>query len=373
MGIKQEWETVTGFGLRVLQNLQDKGKNILVSPVSIFNALAITANGAKGETLAQFESVLGASVKKCNSYIKTFNNILPSGDRYRLANANSIWIDERKSFKTEPGFIKKIQDLYGASIFISKFSKKTASEINNWVNQNTDGMVTEIIKEVPDNVRMYLINALAFDAGWQDTYYKESVKGGIFKKEDGTKQEVSFMYSKEGIYLEDKNTTGFIKYYADFKYAFIALLPDKGTSMEEYIKEFNTESFKNLIKNKRMARVNTAVPKFKSGYMACLKKTLKQMGLTKAFDYVMADFTGIGNTLNNNLYIDNVLHKTFIEVCEKGTRAGVAAGVVMAVRSASVHKEVKTVYLDRPFIYIIADCSTWLPLFAGVMHEINLV
>lgn len=231
-------------------------------------------------------------------------------------------------------------------------------------------MIDKIIDEVPGNARMFLINALAFDAEWENIYDEYSVKNDKFTREDGEKEDVPFMYSSEGTYIEDENTTGFIKYYADSKYAFIALLPKEGTRMEDYLKSLDAEKLGKLVDGRRKVKVNAALPKFKSEYSEGLKETLQKMGLTEAFDSTKADLTGMGNALNDNLYIDDVLHKTFIEVDERGTKAG-AVTAVMVECGAVMNEEIKTVYLDRPFVYIIADCDSWLPAFYGILQEID--
>ena len=374
MDIKErskEWDAVAGFGSEILQNLWKQDENIMVSPVSIFNALAMTSNGAKGSTLSQMEDVFGISTDECNNYLGKYNNSLPSGDKYKFNIANSIWVNETSSFKTEPGFIKKNQDIFGAEVFPSQFGSKTAGEINNWVDKNTDGMIKNIIDDVPQNAMMYLINALAFDAEWNKVYDKESIKDGKFTKEDGTKQDVPLMYSTEGKYIEDENTTGFVKYYANPKYAYIALLPEKGISMEDYVKSLDAEKLDSLISSMKKIHVNAAIPKFKSEYSASLKEVLQGMGMADAFDRGKADLSGIGVSTDGNLFIDDVIHKTFIEVDEKGTKAGAATVVIAVAASAMMPYEEKTVYLDRPFVYIITDCESWLPAFYGVVQGIE--
>ena len=232
-------------------------------------------------------------------------------------------------------------------------------------------MIKNIIDDVPQNAMMYLINALAFDAEWNKVYDKESIKDGKFTKEDGTKQDVPLMYSTEGKYIEDENTTGFVKYYANSKYAFIALLPEKGISMEDYVKSLDAEKLDSLISSMKKIHVNAAIPKFKSEYSASLKEVLQGMGMADAFDRGKADLSGIGVSTDGNLFIDDVIHKTFIEVDEKGTKAGAATVVIAVAASAMMPYEEKTVYLDRPFVYIITDCESWLPAFYGVVQGIE--
>ena len=367
----KKWRAVAGFGSELLQNTWEKDKNVMVSPVSVYNALAMTANGAKGETLAQIEKVFGMSLSECNDYLGSYNSSLPSGSKYKLSPANSIWYKEREDFILEQAFIDKNKEVFNASVYPAAFNNETKDNINSWVNKNTDGMIKKVIDEIPEDVQMYLINALAFDAEWRKPYESNQVMDGIFTEESGKKEDVQMMYSKENVYVEDKDTTGFIKYYADNKYAFIALLPNEGIGMEDYIKSLDGQKLDNLIGSRRDTAVNAAMPKFESGFGTKLNNALINMGITDAFDADKADFTGIGRFLDGyGLCIDDVIHKTFIKVDENGTKAGAVTVISMAECAAMVPEEIKTVYLDRPFVYIIADCQTWLPAFIGVLQDI---
>lgn len=362
-----EWEAVVNFGSKLFQNTWEKDKNIMVSPVSVFNALAMTANGANGETLAQFEKVFGIPLEKCNSYMKSYNESLPSGDKYKLNVANSIWVKD--SFNIKDDFLQKNKEIFGAEIYQTEFDNDILEKVNGWVEQKTDGMIPEIIDKVDNKMQMFLINALAFDAEWKKIYSEDEVREGIFTKENGETNNVQYMYSEENTYIEDKNTTGFVKYYKDNKYAFVALLPKENINIEDYIKTLNGKKLKKLIDNKKDVTVKAAIPKFKSEYFSSLKQMLQIMGLTDAFDENIADFTDMGLSENNlGLYIDDVLHKTFIEVNERGTKAGAATAVIMKECGAVMNEEIKTVYLDRPFVYMIVDCDSWLPAFLGVVQ-----
>ncbi|HBA96582.1 MAG TPA: hypothetical protein DCZ23_00590, partial [Lachnospiraceae bacterium] len=163
-----EWEAVADFGSVLFQNTWQKDKNVMVSPVSVFNALTMTANGAKGGTLTQFEKLFGLPLEKCNSYIGDYNKSLPSGSKYKLDVANSIWI--RSGFDTNPDFLEKNKEIFGAQIQQTAFDSNTFNDINNWVKEKTDGMIPKIINTIEENAQMYLINALAFDAEWKKVY-----------------------------------------------------------------------------------------------------------------------------------------------------------------------------------------------------------
>lgn len=369
----KEWKAVTGFGTKLFTDVfQESGdKNVMISPVSVFNALTMTANGAKGETLEQFESAFGIPLDKCNSYLKSYNNSLPCGDKYKLSTANSIWLRDNGNFKVEQDFLDRNKEYSGAGVYPSAFDAGTVNDINSWVNKNTDGMIPSIVDNIPADAQMYLINALAFDAEWKEIYDEYAINKDTFTKEDGSVQDADMMYSEERTYLEDKNTTGFVKYYADSRYAFVALLPKKGVSMEDYVKALDGERIKSLLNNKTDIKVNAAIPKFESDFSINLGKTLQDMGITRAFDSSSADFTGIGKLLDGNLYVSDVLHKTYIAVDEKGTKAGAVTSVLVAGCAAVIEpEEEKTVHLDRPFVYMIVDCDSWLPAFLGVVQEI---
>ena len=231
-------------------------------------------------------------------------------------------------------------------------------------------MIPNILDEIPDEAVMYLVNALAFEAEWSEIYDKNQVRDGQFTKEDGTKQNAEFMYGSEGKYLEDKNAIGFIKYYKGCEYAFVAMLPNEGVSVSEYIASLDGESLRALLANKQRATVNTAIPKFETEYNVEMSEILSAMGMQDAFRSEKADFTALGASSAGNIYINRVLHKTFISVGEKGTKAGAATVVEMTDGMVAVI-DPKQVYLDRPFVYMLIDCKNDIPFFIGTMMDIQ--
>ena len=217
---------------------------------------------------------------------------------------------------------------------------------------------------------MCLVNALAFEAEWSQPYEEMQVRDGVFTREDGTEQTAEFMYSDEGHYLADDMATGFMKYYKGYKYAFAALLPNEGVSVEEYIASLDGESLHTMLANPQFDTVFAAVPKFEVEYGTELSEVLSGMGMNDAFDPECADFSGIGTSARGNLYISQVIHKTFISVAEKGTKAGAATATMMEAGGAP--SEPKEVYLDRPFVYMLVDCENGTPLFVGTMMDLNV-
>ena len=362
---------VTDFAIRLFKASNENGKNTLISPLSVLCALAMTANGAEEETLAQMEEVLGMTTEELNLYLYSYMKNLPQGDKYKLSLANSIWFTEDERFTVNQDFLQTNADYYGADVYKAPFDKQTLKDINNWVKHNTDDMIPEILDKIPEEAIMYLVNALAFDAEWMEIYEKQQVRDGKFSKEDGTKQDVEFMYGTEGTYLEDENAIGFKKYYKGGKYAFVAMLPNEGVSVSEYIASLTGESLNALLSNPQYGTVHTSMPKFETEHTVEMAEILKGMGMTEAFDMYNADFEGLGTSTAGNIYISRVLHKTFISVGEKGTKAGAATVVEMADGAAAEPQEPKEVYLDRPFVYMLIDCENNIPFFIGTMMDVN--
>ena len=361
------------FGVRLFKTSMEEGKNTLISPLSVLYALAMTANGADGETLAQMEQVLGMDVDNLNSYMLAYLDLLPESKDYKMSLANSIWFKDDPDFIVEHSFLQTNADYYGAGAYKAAFDEGTRNDINNWVKEHTDGMIPEIIDEIPDEAIMYLVNALAFDAKWADEYEEHQIREGRFTMEDGTRQDVDMMHSEEYTYLEDDLATGFIKYYKDRRYAFVAMLPNEGVTVSQYVDSLTGEHLWELLNNPQDVTVFASIPKFETDYDIEMSEVLQEMGMTDAFDWRVADFSRLGtyNVDGMNICINRVLHKTFISVTEQGTRAGAATAVEMVAEGAAEIIEYKEVVLDRPFVYMLIDCETNLPFFIGTMMNVN--
>ena len=362
---------VTDFAIRLFKASEESGKNTLISPLSVLCALAMTANGAEEETLAQMEEVLGMTTEELNLYLYSYMQNLPQGEKYKLSLANSIWFTDDERFTVNLDFLQTNADYYGADIYKAPFDKQTLKDINNWIEEKTDGMIKDALDDIPSAALMYLINALAFDAEWMTIYEKHQVRDGEFTKEDGTKQDVEFMYGTEGTYLEDEKATGFKKYYKGGKYAFVAMLPNEGVSVSEYVDSLTGESLNVLLTNPQNTTVYTSMPKFETGYSVEMSELLGNMGMTDAFSAESANFKSLGTSSAGNIFINRVLHKTYISVGEKGTRAAAVTIVEPGDGAAMEPEEPKEVYLDRPFVYMLVDCENNIPFFIGTMMDVN--
>lgn len=364
-------EAVTDFAVRLFKAGKEDEKNTLISPLSALCALAMTANGAQNETLKQMEKVLGMKTEELNHYLHSYINTLPKDEKNKLSLANSIWYNADTRFTANKNFLQTNADYYGADIYKAPFNDQTCKDINNWVNKKTDKMIPEILDEIPKRAVMYLVNALAFEAEWSSIYEKDSVQIGLFTKEDGTDQETEFMHSFEGVYLEDQKATGFIKYYKGAQYAFVAMLPNENISISEYVASLNGKTLSELLSKPQYTTVKAAIPKFETEYDTEMSGVLTKMGMPDAFDENKANFRGLGTSIDGNIFINRVLHKTFISVGEKGTKAGAATAVEMTNKASSGIANAKEIYLDRPFVYMLIDCKNNIPFFIGTMMNIK--
>ena len=403
-------------------------ENSLVSPLSVIYAMGMVANGAEAESRRELVDVLvtghheqsgevegadaggevegidaggevegtdaGGEVEgagydelqeKLNVYLRAYNNRIRERYDYEkemlelytdrkikpteLRIANSIWMKKDPELVVVPDFIDTNATYYEAGLAEIEFNSKAKDKINKWIEERTGGTIKDMLKEVSESAIMYLVNALAFEGTWLETYTQEQVHEGTFHGEKGD-SEVECMYSEEAVYLHDENTTGLIKAYQGNSYAFVALLPDEGFTMDEYIASLTGEKIKNLLDTQEYCTVNAMIPKYEAESTLSLVEAFKSMGVEESFDLNKANFSRLGSYKDQNIFIGNILHNTYIKVDELGTKAGAATIVEMLAEGAMVDEEPKNVYLDRPFVYMLIDTEEKMPLFIGVIRDI---
>lgn len=358
-------EDLIGFGVKLLQNEMGK-TDPLISPLSIAAALSMTANGAVGETKAQMEEVLGASADTLSSSFAALQSALKNDKQLKLA--NSIWLKDTPTLHVEDAFLQKNADCFGAGIYAAPFDDSTKTAINDWVKEKTDGMIPEILDKISADSVVYLVNALAFDAKWEDIFETTQVRTGRFTSREGVEQTGDFLYGETSQYLSGEHAEGFLKYYEGQKYAFAALLPEEGMEIGEFVSGLTGQALHAILSSPQTETVEFGLPKFKTAFDTELSESLIALGMTDAFDGEKADFSALGSSDEGNILISRVLHKTFIQVDEAGTKAGAATAVDMVTGSAAEYPH--SVYLERPFVYMIVDMETKLPVFLGALTEL---
>lgn len=359
-------QAVTDFCVELFQESCLTGGNALLSPVSVLYALAMAANGAQGDTLAQMEDTFGLSIQDLDRYLAAFREAIPRNSGVSIA--NSLWLRDREDLTVEESFLQTNADYFSPDIYLAPFDGTTVSDINRWVETRTDGMIPRLVEELPETAVFCLINALSFEQKWEEVYEKDQVRPGTFTLEDGTERTVDMMYSEEGCFLEDEDTLGFLKYYKGRDYAFVALLPEEGTPLVEYAASLTGEKLRHMLSDIQEGVVSAALPKFQMEDTLSLAEPLTAMGITDAFKPDLADLSALGSCGDDSLYISQVLHKTFLAVDEQKTRAAAVTFVAGDAGDCFVGREV---ILDRPFLCLLIHCETGLPLFMGTVMDIG--
>ena len=217
--------------------------------------------------------------------------------------------------------------------------------------------------KIDANTVMYLINALTFDAKWATKYEKKDVGDGHFTNYDGTQKTVQMLSSEERTYFATDGVKGFAKNYAGDRYSIVALLPDQGTDIYDYIGTLDGAGWMNLWNSRESASVKVKMPEFTYSVSMKLNDTLKTMGMTDMFSD-SADFSKLGYSERGNIYCSEVCQKVFIQVDRNGTKA---AAITWGGMKDEAVMEAHSVILDRPFVYAIVDNATGLPIFIGAV------
>ena len=347
------------FACKLFVNSLDEDKSTLVSPLSVIFALAMTTNGAKGETLAEMESTLGLDVATLNQVMLAYGTEIDKSEELSLANA--IWFKDCNDFVVNDDFLQTNANYYNAGAYLAPFDQTTLDDINAFVEEHTKGRIKDILDKIPKDAVMYLVNALAFDGEWQNEF--EYTTDGYFTAPNGTVTK-NMMYGT-ATYLADDTCIGVQKNYKGGRYSLVALLPNQSDAIA-FAKTLTASKLSELIGSAK-GNANLVMPKFSTDFDLEMNGALQRMGIRLAFDGDFADLTGLGTVQPPyNLAISRVLHKTHIEVDKQGTKAGAATVVeINKCTSAGPSDSPKEVVLNRPFVYAIWDNVNNIPVFLG--------
>ena len=352
-------------------SLEKEGKaNHLVSPLSALICLSMLANGAEGETLAQMEAVLGMPIDELNKALYAYTSGLYTGKDCKVSVADSIWYRDGDSFSVREEFLQTCADWYEAQQYAAPFDETTRKDINKWVDHYTDGMIDSILEDpIPAEAVMYVVNALVFDAKWEEEYEKKDILTDTFTSLSGTESPVTMLRSEESRYLTVEGGFGVAKPYKGTGYCFVGLLPEEGPDIYEFAASLDGGDWTAMWQEQTRETVYTRIPEFTYASDMNLTASLQEMGMTDLFSSDTADLSGLGTSAVGNLYCDGVFQKTFIQVDRNGTKAAAVTWAVNKAESAAP-MEPKYVYLDRPFVYAIVDTGTGLPLFVGIVTRL---
>lgn len=348
-------EAITDFSVSLFQKTVSGEENTVMSPLSVLYALSMLTNGAEGNTLDELQHTIGLSKEEMNQAMYLLRSAL--NDQFCNVNiANSIWIQD--GFPVNPEFLRENAKWLDADAYQAPFDETTVADMNNWISHNTGGMIEDMVQELSPETVMTLINALLFKGEWSEPY--EGTRKAPFYRADGTAETADMLRGAEYIYLHDDLATGFRKSFQGSNYEFAVIVPNEGVSLEDYIAQMDGASLRKLLQGEHYDAVYTTMPAFSAEFTASLADILGEMGIQDAFIPTKADLSGIAK----NLYVSSVTHKAVIEVEESGVSAG-AATIVDIAPSAPVIEKTATVIADRPYLYMIIDRESRIPLFIG--------
>jgi serpin B len=360
----------TKFSFKLFKEVlkQNSDKNIFISPSSVAIALSLTYNGARGETQENMAKTLELQrmsrheINQANARLRvTLENLDPN---VQFSIANSIWAREGIHF--HPDFVQKSKNFYKAKVMELNFNDSSAaSTINAWGKQSTNGKIDNIIDEVESDSILFLLNATYFKGSWTTPFSKDTTQERPFTLLDGTKKQHPLMFQSGNYkYHESEKFQAISLPYGEERLSMYIFLPNQGVSLQEFYESLSAENWESWMKQLSYQEGSIGLPRFKFEYDIVLNDVLKSLGMGIAFDAGKANFSGMQQT-PSPLYIDEVKHKTFVEVNEEGTEAAAATSVVMEKEFVVPFDMVA----DRPFFCTIQDNQTGTILFIGSIVE----
>jgi len=362
----------TKFGFNLFSQLlvQDKNKNIFVSPSSIALTLAMTYNGADGSTKEAMAKVLelqGMNLQQINSnYAKLKTSLENPDPQVKLNIANSLWADQNNSLKSD--FIKNNQDFYQAKVTNLNFADtETPNKINNWVKEKTEGKIEKIVEKIDPNQVLFLLNAIYFKGNWTQEFDEAKTDKRPFYLSSGEeKQHPMMSQSGDYKYYESDNFQAVsLPYGESGRVSFYVFLPKQNSDLESFYESLNAANWEKWMSQFAKQEGSLHLPRFKMDYETTLNDALSALGMEEAFSN-NANFSEMGN----NLKISQVKHKTFVEVNEEGTEAAATTSVGIQLTSAKLPSQKPfQMIVNRPFFCAIRDNQTGSILFMGSIVE----
>ena len=359
-----------------------ENENLVCSPLSLQYALAMTANGASGQTRQEIIDFLGygeEDIDALNEYSKTLLEQLPAVDLdVTLKVTDALLVNDK--FPLLPSFKETVENNYYAAVDNMDFSdpEQVAARINEWASRNTDGFIDNILSasEISEDAVAYIMNALYFKAKWAGSEYdpmfeSDATKPEDFHLSDGSTIKVDMMRNMRWHqYAELDGYKVLAIPYAGYKYYMYILLPDEN-DINGLIKKLKTTSWSDILsKMKSDAEVYIRIPKFEIENKYNLNDALQALGVTRPFQSGMAEFDMMFQPKQPKYYywIEKVIQKARIKVSEKGTEAGAVTIVEMDGVAEAPGDEPKKVffYADRPFVFVIGEKTSGTILFEGV-------
>lgn len=360
-------------------------ENVLLSPFSVYTSLSMLENGANGDTFTELNQALNGYFnldealmefmrisplpkEQLNNFAKSYND---NSDNKVFSMANAFWVSDDDSLVPNSDFLSISHDYYDSEFFRLHIDSSALKTINDWVSAKTNEKITDFLDEksgVNPDAAAIILNAVSFEGEWLAEYDAEEMYTDVFHNADETDNIISYLVAEESVLVDDEFAKGFVKEYKDGNFSFAVLMPNENVDYNEYSYRLHSNDvFKNCIKNCDGKTALTYLPKFSFDYDCSLVEVLQSMGIQRAFDEQSADFSNMFE--GGSVHVKDVLHKTHIDVNEKGTQAQAATAVIMEKDAmAVVEQEMEKIMINRPFFFCIYDNSIDAPVFIGAVQ-----
>jgi serine protease inhibitor len=358
-----------GFSLFGAVCREEGAKNVFVSPLSVSMALGMTLNGAAGATETAMRRTLGfegLTQDEINASYRGLLDLLPGVDPKTVMEiANSIWY--RLGYPVLPAFIDVNARHFDADVREADFADPGAPDvINGWISDRTHGRIDKMIDAIDPETVMFLINAVYFKGTWVYAFDPQYTRGDSFYPEGGSPVPCRMMSQKAEIgYFRTESFRAVELPYGNGRFSMVLFLPEEGTSIDAFVSRWTDAAWKDWKGRFSKRELDLTLPKFKVEYFVRLNDALGALGMGVAFGGA-ADFRRI--TGSPGPYISDVLHKSFVEVDEKGTEA--AAVTVVVIKETSMGPDESVIRFDRPFAFAIQEKESGTILFLGKIETI---
>jgi len=371
--INQQLANATNrFGFNLLAALDD-ATDVMISPPSVAMALAMTYNGADGETQKQMAAALevsGMTMDELNAAHQELRNVLtdPKSD-VTMKIANSLWA--RQGFDFDADFIARNTAHFGAEVSTLDFdSPEAPTTINGWVSDNTAKKIPSIVDRIDPATILFLINAIYFKGTWTYTFDKAKTYDATFHHPSGARQRQLMVQDDDFAYLKGDNFQAVrLPYGKSQRFAMYVFLPDQGSSLSAFGESLSASKWNQWIGAFGTTKGTVHLPRFTIMYDQSLGDKLQGLGMIDAFDATRANFSRMITVPGENVFISAVKHKTFMEVNEEGTEAAAVTSVEIGVTSFPGPADPFEMIVNRPFFCAIVDKDSGLILFMGKVSE----
>ena len=344
-----------------------KNKNVVVSPFSVKMALSMAAQGANGKTLEEMNKVIGLDETSNEYFRRLIEDAAKDGD-ITLNIANSVWL--RQGLQFNPAYMDILDSYYMAQASTLDFAEPSSKDtINKWVSEKTNGKIEEIVDEIKPLDIAFLINAIYFNANWSTPFEQGLTSKKDFTLLDGSKVKADLMSKTAHLLYQENNEFQAVElpYGENERYVMRVYLPKEDVKFDKFVKGIDKESLQQWGGDFGSMKGVLELPKFKTEYSNSMKDILISMGIKEAFNSNSADFSKMVTVEGQNVYISEVMHKTYIDVNEKGTEAAAATSIEMSATSAPQPEEMFEMIVDRPFVFTIDDKESGEILFIGAI------